>query len=84
MTHAVYQGIQSIRWNKWKLIPEISEFYNLEQNPDETVNQFEKEWAKPIIARLQNKLDENLRLIEEREEKTDYGRLNICFPIKWA
>ena len=78
LTHAVHYAPTAIRWNQWKLIPQTKEFYNIESDLQESNNLFEKDWAKPIIARLQKMHDDNIARINSREEKTNFGQLEIC------
>lgn len=78
MTHAVHYAPQAIRWRKWKLMPKSKEFYKIECDPAEENNLWDKEWAQQMITRWGAKLESNIARIDEREEKTNYGQLEIC------
>lgn len=78
ITHAVKVAPQAIRKNRWKLIPGSNEFFDMKKDPGEMNNLFEKEWAQPIISNLQAMLDKKMRKIDEREELTNFGELEIC------
>ena len=78
LTHAVHYAPTAIRWKQWKLIPQSREFYDIAQDLQESNNQFGKDWAQPIIARLQRMHDEKIARINSREENTNFGQLEIC------
>ena len=78
LTHAVHYAPTAIRWKQWKLIPQSKEFYNIAEDLQESTNLFGEEWAQPIIARLQQMLDNNIARINSREERTNFGQLEIC------
>ena len=43
-----------------------------------SANPFGKDWAQPIIARLQRMHDDNIARINSREESTNFGQIEIC------
>jgi len=78
LTHAVKVSPQAIRKNQWKLIPGSNEFFDISKDPGELNNLYEEEWAHPIIANLQARLNNRMASIDEREETTNFGELEIC------
>ena len=79
MTHAIKgNSPTAIRWNKWKLIPGSQEFFDMDKDPSEENNLWDKPWAGVIIEKLQGILDSRLESINEREETTNFGQLEIC------
>jgi arylsulfatase A len=79
LTHAIKgNSPTAIRWYKWKLIPGSREFFDMEKDPSEENNLWDKPWAGVIIEKLQGILDSRLESIAEREERTNLGQLDIC------
>ena len=78
LTHSPKGGTVAFRLGKWKLIPEVQQFYDLENDPEEQNNLYEVDWAQNMIANFQNWLTQILTRIEERERKQNYGQINVC------
>ena len=78
LTHSPKGGTVAFRLGKWKLIPEVKEFYDLKKDPQEANNLYEEDSAQDMIASFENWLTQILARIEEREEKQNYGQKTIC------
>ena len=76
LTHAVKESPTAIRYKKWKLIPGSNELYDISTDPGELNNLFEK--RQPFVEKLQRKLDDHMARIDAREERTNFGQLEIC------
>jgi len=76
LTHAVKESPTAIRVNKWKLIPGSNELFDISTDPGELNNLFEN--RQPFVERLQRKLNDHIARIDEREERTNFGQLEIC------
>ena len=71
-------GTVAFRHGRWKLIPEIKEFYNIEDDPEEKHNLFDYEDCQDTIAHFNTWLENILERIEMREEKQNYGQKRFC------
>ena len=78
MTHSPKGGTVAFRLGKWKLIPEVKEFYDLKKDPQEANNLYEEDSAQDMIASFENWLTQILARIEDREEKQNYGQKTVC------
>ena len=78
LTHSPKGGTVAFRLGRWKLIPEIQEFYDIQTDPEEKNNLFEIDWAQKMIANFQKWLTEILTRIEKREENQNFGEKKTC------
>ena len=78
LTHSPKMGTVAFRHGRWKLIPEIKEFYNIEDDPEEKNNLFYDGDCQDKLAHFSTWLENILERIEIREEKQNYGQKNIC------
>jgi len=78
LTHSPYGGTVAFRLSRWKLIPEIEEFYDIRNDPKEEHNLFEDPSAQEKIAEMQKWLGDVLKNIDLREKRQNFGQLNIC------
>jgi len=77
-THAVKVSPQAIRKGKWKLIPGSNEFFNIQEDPGELNNLYEDEEFQMRIAKFRQMIEDKMTEIDEREERTNFGELEIC------
>jgi len=78
LTHSPKGGTVAFRHNKWKLIPEIKEFYDVERDPEEKNNLWNVDWAQKMIVDFNNWLTEILTRIERREINQNFGQKKTC------
>ena len=78
LTHAPFGGTVAFRVGKWKLIPDIEEFFNIRLDPAEQNNLWDDPAAHARIAEMTVWLGYVLQNISEREVRQNNGELNVC------
>jgi arylsulfatase A-like enzyme len=78
LTHAPFGGTVAFRVGRWKLIPDIEEFYDIKTDPAEQNNLWEDPSAQAKIAEMQVWLGHVLKKIKDREARQNNGAINVC------
>ena len=70
LTHSPGGGTVAFRVGRWKLIPEIEEFYDIENDPEEKQNLFEDDSVQAKIENMQTWLTNiHTRIDTEKKNK---------------